>query len=91
MVSDPTVPQAPAEGSYNVLFPKRDDSNMSDRIKSPLDLALFINGSNTELGTGAGVAGTYPRVEISINLGRHTTIFQVETIAIELVVRELNK
>nr|CAI5820276.1 unnamed protein product [Callosobruchus analis] len=63
---------------------RKDELRRSDSFISPSDSALFTDGSKSELGTGAGIAGTNPRPEISVNIVRYTTIFQAEMIAIDL-------
>ncbi|KAJ8913756.1 hypothetical protein NQ315_002436, partial [Exocentrus adspersus] len=42
----------------------------------------FTNGSKTLEGTGAGVRGVRPRVELSFPLGKHISVFQAKMFAI---------
>ncbi|XP_029053881.2 uncharacterized protein LOC114881305 [Osmia bicornis bicornis] len=51
-------------------------------ILTPGGLVWFTDGSKTGSGTGAGVAGESPRVEMTHKLGHHVTVFQAEVFAI---------
>jgi len=46
------------------------------------ELVWFTDGSRTAKGTGAGVYGQYVNRRLSIPLGKHATVFQVEVYAI---------
>ncbi|KAI5735950.1 hypothetical protein M8J77_024650 [Diaphorina citri] len=46
------------------------------------EIVWYTDGSKTTDGTGAGIHGANPRVDISISLGEHGTVFQAEVYAI---------
>nr|XP_034194979.1 uncharacterized protein LOC117611155 [Osmia lignaria] len=68
---------------YNLILPDRkkwlEDPNV---ILTPGGLVWFTDGSKTGSGTGVGIAGESPRVEITHKLGHHVTVFQAEVFAI---------
>ena len=49
----------------------------------------YTDGSKTSEGTGAGIYGENASTEISVSLGKYTSIFQAEVHAIELCAREI--
>nr|XP_034194645.1 uncharacterized protein LOC117610907 [Osmia lignaria] len=68
---------------YEIILPDREkwleDPN---GILTPGGLVWFTDGSKTRCGTGAGIAGESPRVEMTHKLGHHVTVFQAEVFAI---------
>ncbi|XP_046145898.1 uncharacterized protein LOC123989236 [Osmia bicornis bicornis] len=68
---------------YDLIIPEKEkwleDPN---GILTPGGLVWFTDGSKTGAGTGAGVAGESPRVEMTHKLGHHVTVFQAEVFAI---------
>ncbi|XP_029054325.2 uncharacterized protein LOC114881652 [Osmia bicornis bicornis] len=64
---------------YDLILPDREkwleDPN---GILTPGGLVWFTDGSKTGSGTGAGIAGDSPRVEMTLKLGHHVTVFQAE-------------
>nr|XP_034195012.1 uncharacterized protein LOC117611185 [Osmia lignaria] len=68
---------------YEIILPDREkwleDPN---GILTPGGLVWFTDGSKTRSGTGAGIAGESPRVEMTHKLGHHVTVFQAEVFAI---------
>ncbi|XP_046145872.1 uncharacterized protein LOC123989215 [Osmia bicornis bicornis] len=51
-------------------------------ILTPGGLVWFTDDSKAGSGTGAGIAGESPRVEMTHRLGHHVTVFQAEVFAI---------
>nr|XP_034192179.1 uncharacterized protein LOC117609676 [Osmia lignaria] len=68
---------------YDLILPDREkwleDPN---GILTPKGLVWFTDGSKTRSGTGAGIAGESPRVEMTHKLGHQVTVFQAEVFAI---------
>jgi ribonuclease HI len=42
----------------------------------------YMDGSRTKEGTGAGIHGIRPEIDVKVSLGRHATVFQAEVYAI---------
>ncbi|XP_046145656.1 uncharacterized protein LOC123988941 [Osmia bicornis bicornis] len=68
---------------YDLILPDREKwlKDPND-ILTPGGLVWFTDGSKTGIGTGAGIAGESPRVEMTHKLGHHVTVFQAEVFAI---------
>nr|XP_034192554.1 uncharacterized protein LOC117609902 [Osmia lignaria] len=68
---------------YNVIIPEREKwLEDPSGILTPGGLVWFTDASKTGSGTGAGIAGESPKVEMTYKLGHHVTFFQAEVFAI---------
>ncbi|XP_029055154.2 uncharacterized protein LOC114882432 [Osmia bicornis bicornis] len=68
---------------YDLIIPEKEEwlEDPND-ILTPGGLVWFTDGFKTGSGTGAGVAGESPRVEMTHKLDYHVTVFQAEVFAI---------
>ena len=74
--------------NFVVRFPSRRDWEENEKeLFSPGGLIWYTDGSKTKTGTGAGIWGERPRVERSIALGPHVSVFQAEVHAIRACAR----
>ncbi|KAJ8909966.1 hypothetical protein NQ315_005973 [Exocentrus adspersus] len=69
-------------------IPSREVWNQDPDALVSHGLVWFTDGSKTLEGTGAGVRGVRPRVELSFPLGKHASVFQAEVFAISACVSE---
>nr|XP_034184636.1 uncharacterized protein LOC117606373 [Osmia lignaria] len=68
---------------YDLIIPDREEWREDPSgILTPGGLVWFTDGSKTGSGTGAGIAGESPKVEMTYKLGHHVTVFQAEVFAI---------
>ncbi|XP_029054748.2 uncharacterized protein LOC114882034 [Osmia bicornis bicornis] len=68
---------------YDLIVPDREKwLENPNGILTSGGLVWFTDGSKTGSGTGAGIAGESPRVEMTLKLGHHVTVFQAEVFAI---------
>ncbi|KAJ8914523.1 hypothetical protein NQ315_002796 [Exocentrus adspersus] len=74
--------------NYTVEIPSREVWNQDPDALVSHGLVWFTDGSKTLEGTGAGVRGVRPRVELSFPLGKHASVFQAEVFAISACVSE---
>ncbi|KAJ8910213.1 hypothetical protein NQ315_014504 [Exocentrus adspersus] len=70
----------------DVEIPSREVWNQDPDALVSHGLVWFTDGSKTLEGTGAGVRGVRPRVELSFPLGKHASVFQAEVFAISACV-----
>ena len=66
------------ERNFETRVPNRSDWE----DKTQADVVLYTDGSKTDEGTGAGVYSEEMDYNISIPLGKYTTVFQSEVVAI---------
>ncbi|KAJ8913284.1 hypothetical protein NQ315_010950 [Exocentrus adspersus] len=69
-------------------IPSREVWNQDPDALVSHGLVWFTDGSKTLEGTGAGVRGVRPRVELSFPLGKHASVFQAEVFAISACASE---
>ncbi|KAJ8909909.1 hypothetical protein NQ315_014916 [Exocentrus adspersus] len=69
-------------------IPSREVWNQDPDALVSHGLVWFTDGSKTLEGTGAGVRGVRPQVELSFPLGKHASVFQAEVFAISACVSE---
>jgi hypothetical protein len=67
---------------FEVLIDKMEGWNAGDYQITNGGLVWYTDGSRTKEGTGAGIHGVRPKIDINVSLGRHVTVFQVEVYAI---------
>jgi ribonuclease HI len=67
---------------FEVLIDKREGWNAGDYQITNGNLVWYTDGSRTKGGTGAGIHGVRPEIDIKVNLRRHATVFQAEVYAI---------
>ncbi|XP_046142905.1 uncharacterized protein LOC123988103 [Osmia bicornis bicornis] len=73
---------SPTGGGHTEILRQGEIAEGPKRHSDSGGLVWFTDGSKTSIGTGAGIAGESPRVEITHKLGHHVTAFQAEVFAI---------
>ena len=91
MPSDLMPRKTSNQRSYSVSIPERADWDQKRMELEKADIRVYSDGSKTNSGVGAGIYCNNPRTEISICLGKHSSIFQAEIHAIEICARMLNQ
>jgi hypothetical protein len=78
------------EPKYRVTVLTEDEFTRGPGTSSVVKgIVWFTDGSRTVEGTGAGVCGPSVGRRLSISLGKHATVFQVEVYAILACVHEI--
>jgi hypothetical protein len=75
MTSDTMVKKHPFARPFEVLIDKREGWNAGDYQITNGDIMWYMDGSRKKEGTGAGIPGVRPEIDIKISLVRHATIF----------------
>ncbi|KAJ8916814.1 hypothetical protein NQ315_005821 [Exocentrus adspersus] len=86
--SDKIPPTYVFKKNFTVQIPSREVWNRDSDALVSQGLVWFTDGSKTLEGTGAGVRGVRPRVQLSFPLGKHASVFQAEMFAILACVSE---
>lgn len=82
MPLDTIPPKLSTQINYSVELLKREDWTNSLIKWKPGSLKWYTDGSKSGSEVGCGVYGEAPKKAISLNLGRHSSIFQAEVYAI---------
>lgn len=82
MPIDTMPPKLCLQKNYSVEIPKREDWLNSHIYWKEGSLKWYTDGSKSGSEVGCGIYGEAPRKAISLNLGRHCSIFQAEVYAI---------
>ncbi|KAJ8914731.1 hypothetical protein NQ315_017441 [Exocentrus adspersus] len=86
--SDKIPPTYVFKKNFTVEIPSREVWNRDSDALVSQGLVWFTDGSETLEGTGAGVRGVRPRVELNFPLSKHASVFQAEMFAILACVSE---
>jgi ribonuclease HI len=89
--SDKITPRMFFNRNFEILIHDRDSTGNFVSSLSVEDLQLYSDGAKTSNGTGIGVYSEQLNINLSLNVGNNTTVFQSEVKAIQVAACECNK
>ncbi|KAJ3650117.1 hypothetical protein Zmor_021825 [Zophobas morio] len=70
-----------------LIYEKTYKISMNDNSEGRADIDIYVDGTKTDSGSGAGIYSEQLNAQISVPLGTHTSVLQIELIGIMLAAR----